>query len=64
LGRIDEAEIQIRKALEKLDKDAVIYEHIGDILEAKGKRQEANEFWEKALKLDPQNEDLKRKLAK
>ena len=39
LGRIDEAEIQIRKALEKLDKDAVIYEHIGDILEAKGKRQ-------------------------
>jgi predicted negative regulator of RcsB-dependent stress response len=50
--------------LEKLDKDAVIYEHIGDILEAKGKRQEANEFWEKALKLDPQNEDLKRKLAK
>jgi tetratricopeptide (TPR) repeat protein len=64
LGRIDEGEIQIRKALEKLDKDSVIYEHLGDILEVKGKRQEAKEYWGKALELDPKNEGLKEKLQK
>jgi len=64
LGEIDRAEENIRKAAELLDTDAVIFEHLGDILEAKGERQKAIEYWGKALEFDPENENLKKKLEK
>jgi len=64
LGKMDQAEKEIRKALRFLDSDAVVYEHLGDILKAKGKKREARKYWEKALKLDPENQGLKDKLEK
>ncbi|HUU45156.1 MAG TPA: tetratricopeptide repeat protein, partial [Acidobacteriota bacterium] len=62
LGRYDEAEVQIRRALEILQSDATIFDHLGDILAARGRQQEAIENWRRALELDPENEDLQRKL--
>ncbi len=64
LGQLDQAEEKIRKALEFLETDAVIHEHLGDILQAKGRGQEAMEYWERALELDPDNEGLRQKLEK
>jgi len=64
LGKLKEAETQIRKALKTRIKDAVIYEHLGDILDASGKKEEAKTEWKKALELDPQNEKVKQKLEK
>ena len=64
LGKMDQAEKKIRKALESLDSDAVVSEHLGDILQAKGRRRQAREYWKKALELDPENEGLKEKLEK
>ena len=62
LGKIDQAEDQIRRALESLDTDAVVYEHLGDILQAKGKSRDAKAYWKKALEMDPENQSLKEKL--
>jgi Flp pilus assembly protein TadD len=64
LGKVNEAEIQIRKALKNQIKDAVVYEHLGDILDASGKKEEARSQWEKALELNPENEKVKEKLGK
>jgi len=63
LGRIDEAEIQIRKAIEHtIQEDPVVYEHFGDILARQGRMPEACDQWGKALELDPENETIKEKL--
>jgi tetratricopeptide (TPR) repeat protein len=58
-----EAQSQIEKALSGRAEDPIILEHMGDILQARGKQNEAWEYWRKALELDPQNEELKRKLG-
>ncbi|MCM1164202.1 MAG: tetratricopeptide repeat protein [Muribaculaceae bacterium] len=44
------------------DENAEIYEHAGDIYFMDGDPTSALEFWKKALKLDPDNELLKRKV--
>ena len=62
LGRLEEAEVQIRKALDVLGSDPVIHEHLGDILAAQGRDGEAREHWQHALEIDPQNQALKTKL--
>jgi len=62
LGRFDEAEAQIRKALGILDSDPVIHEHLGDILAAQGREDEARRHWERALELDPKNEIVRSKV--
>lgn len=43
--------------------DVELLDHYGDILFMNGKTQEALEQWEKALKLDPDNELLKKKIS-
>ncbi len=65
LDRIEEAEVQIRKALEHTGKDQqdpVLYEHYGDILARGGQLKQAREQWAKALTLDPENTSIKEKL--
>jgi len=63
LGRIDEAEVQIRQAIKHtIQEDPVVYDHFGDILARQGRMPEARDQWTKALELDPENETIKEKL--
>lgn len=45
---------------EALDKE--YYDHLGDILMESGEPGKARDAWEKALELDPDNKDIKKKL--
>ncbi|MFQ5868606.1 MAG: tetratricopeptide repeat protein, partial [Candidatus Zixiibacteriota bacterium] len=58
----EEAQRQTQKALDGRGDDPIILEHMGDILQARGKLHEAREFWKKAADLDPENHELKTKL--
>lgn len=64
LGRLDEALEQMQRAIELMAEtpDAVLYEHLGDIYDAMGRDAEARAAWERGLELDPDAEDLLRKL--
>lgn len=48
--------------LDNEDSSSEVYEHAGDIYFMNGHPDEALEFWEKALSLDPDNDLLKRKV--
>jgi tetratricopeptide (TPR) repeat protein len=43
-------------------KDAVIYDHLGDVYQQLGDGEKAHEMWLKALELDPGNEDITEKI--
>ncbi len=49
------------KAKELAD-DPVIYDHLGDVYEKFGDKEKAQEMWEKSLELDPDNEEVKKKI--
>ena len=57
----------VRKAKKAIDIDgetnAVVLEHLGDVLYMQGKKSEAVEYWKKALDLDSSNESLINKVA-
>ncbi len=63
LGRFREAEEQIRRAIDFLKADSTLYEHLGDILAAQGRHEEARQQWRESLKLQPNNPALKSKLG-
>lgn len=63
LGRLNEAESEIRKALASLQSDPTIHDHLGDILAALGRRDEAVTHWRKALELEPESAEIKQKLG-
>jgi len=50
LGRLDEAEENLRRALEKTPRDATVHDHMGDILIKESKVREAISQWEASLK--------------
>ncbi len=58
LGNYDEALSYIRRALE-IQADTEISAHLGEILWAKGEKEEARRVWREAFKLDPENKVLK-----
>lgn len=62
LGRYAEALVQMKKALEYDQSDAVLYDHQGDIYAALTSHELARESWTKALEIDPENEEIKAKL--
>lgn len=57
----ENARIKLEQASQLLE-DPVIFEHLGDTYKILGKLVEAKNVWEKALKLDPKNKNLKHKL--
>ncbi|KRD76039.1 tetratricopeptide repeat protein [Lysobacter sp. Root983] len=63
LGRNQEALVELRRAL-TLQKDPEIASHLGEVLWAVGKKDEARKYFEQARKLDPENRALKRALEK
>jgi tetratricopeptide (TPR) repeat protein len=62
LKRYDEAIVQLNKALEYEDSDSILFDHQGDIYTALNEPEKAKKSWEKALQLDPDNEEILRKL--
>lgn len=59
---------KLEDALEQLQRaglgasDAEIYEHLGDVLDKLGRKEEARDAWRKALELEPDRASLKQKL--
>jgi len=63
LGNHREALDHLQRAAERLEpEDPVVFEHLGDVYQALGKREEALAQWRKALSLDPENADIRKKL--
>jgi len=62
LGRYEEAIVKMNMALEFEESDSILFDHQGDIYKALNQAEKARESWEKALDLDPDNEDIRRKL--
>ena len=55
--------LYIKSAIEHSDEpSADLYDHYGDILEATGEHEQAVEQWKKALALDSDNDEIKRKI--
>jgi len=65
-GRFNKALKEIKRAIDLLKKegedDAVIREHLGDVYWRLGEKEKALQQWEKALKLDPGNKKVERKI--
>jgi tetratricopeptide (TPR) repeat protein len=53
LDRLEDAEREILAAVELGARDPVVFEHLGDTLQALGRSDEAIEAWSQALTLDP-----------
>jgi TonB family protein len=64
LGRLDEAERYLNRAIQGSYKSPAIYEHLGDIYEKQGKRELAIGAWQKALALAKDAKDSSRLKAK
>lgn len=63
LGHYDKALAELLRAAELLkEDDPVVFEHIGDAYEKLGKTAEAVLYWQKAVRLDPDNKGLISKL--
>ncbi len=62
LGRHEEALSFLRKADEYASDDATILDHLGEASRALGNVPEARDYWQRALRLDPDNQPLRTKL--
>jgi Flp pilus assembly protein TadD len=63
LGKLDEAETQLRKAYQ-LRSDPEIAVHLGEVLWKKGQHDDARKLWREAQAKDPQNDSLKSTLTR
>ncbi len=57
MGRLEKAEDYLKRAYAN-QRDAEIAAHLGEVLWARGKREEAEEIWRSALKENPRHETL------
>ncbi len=64
LGRYSEAAEYIEKAIEVGDASAVVHEHLGDVYFKLGNVEKALYWWKSALKMEPQNEEVKKKIER
>jgi tetratricopeptide (TPR) repeat protein len=64
LGKLKDAEAYVKRAIEKGEVSAVVYEHLGDIYYAMNDRDRALEQWKIALKLDEHNTALREKISR
>jgi tetratricopeptide (TPR) repeat protein len=63
-GRYEEALVEMERAVARLDKDPIIWEHLGDVLVALEENGKALEAYEKAVAFDPDNSELAEKVEK
>jgi tetratricopeptide (TPR) repeat protein len=63
LGDYNKALTELLRAADSLKpEDPVVFEHVGDTFQALGKTGEAQLYWQKALKIDPNNQKLSNKI--
>jgi tetratricopeptide (TPR) repeat protein len=62
LGNYNQALVHLKKAV-ALDSDPVIFDHLGDVYRAVGDLKEARTWWQKALDMDPENDQVRQKLG-
>ncbi|HEY7516265.1 MAG TPA: tetratricopeptide repeat protein, partial [Vicinamibacteria bacterium] len=60
LNRDERAEDLLRKAVERSGDNAVVLDHLGDVLRRRGNVKEAVEYWRRALKGEDEDGDLDR----
>jgi tetratricopeptide (TPR) repeat protein len=60
LNRLEPAEEAVRRALEKDGDNAVVLDHMGDILARRGRAAEALNYWQKALSGKDEESELDR----
>ena len=61
MGRIDEAIAYLERAVEILDTDPVVFDHLGEVYARRREWEKARRSWERALELEP-SEDIQEKL--
>jgi tetratricopeptide (TPR) repeat protein len=55
VGKFEQAKKELLSALEKLtEEDAVVFDHLADACDQLGNHAEAIKYWERALKLKPE----------
>lgn len=64
LGKLDEAQKYISKAIGVGGASATVYEHMGDIQYKLGEKKKAEQFWKQALEMNSANQGLKDKIAR
>jgi tetratricopeptide (TPR) repeat protein len=64
LGRYEEAEAAVRRAIELGSKSPVITEHLGDIYSKMDQKDKAIEYWKKALEYGSTSAGLKEKIQR
>lgn len=63
LGRLEQAEQYLRRAYERAP-EAEIAAHLGEVLWAQGRHDEARKLWQEARGREPDNETLRKTLAR
>ncbi len=63
LGKLEEAEQHLRRAYER-SQEAEIAAHLGEVLWAQGRHDEARRLWQEARGREPDNETLRKTLAR
>ncbi|MGH8015620.1 MAG: tetratricopeptide repeat protein, partial [Candidatus Zixiibacteriota bacterium] len=61
LGKFDSAVEYLEKAV-ALERDPIIFDHLGDAYKALGKTDDARIWWQRALELEPTNDTIREKL--
>ncbi len=61
VGRVAEALQELKRAIELVNDDPVIFEHLGEIYLTQQHREEAQKAWIRSLALNPENEQLIRR---
>ncbi len=62
LGNYEKALEYIKLSIENREESAVVIEHLGDVYQKLGYIDEAKIYWRRALQMDNDNEELKRKI--
>jgi tetratricopeptide (TPR) repeat protein len=62
LGRLKLAEEFLARAIAGLPDQAIMYDHLGDVYLQQGRPDDAIGQWREALRLDPDNDEVRRKL--
>jgi tetratricopeptide (TPR) repeat protein len=62
LGNYELALSELKKAVDLLNNDAIIYEHLGDVYRAMGNRAEAERNYRRALEINPGSINIEEKL--
>ena len=64
LKKYNLAKKYIKQAIKEGGESATMLDHMGDIEYYLNNKKSSNKLWKKALKLDPKNEKLKKKIEK